>query len=254
MRIQVKRILIGWEKLFLFGGIVALLIYAAGFGHSHFFRSYDQWAFDRSLKGDPANVTAFLGHLAGFASREAGLANRENKLPAIGHNPTSVTGRSREELIPGEGPDQDKWATERVRSYQRSLSKTSLPLARLEIPAIDLSAMVLEGTDTWTLNRGVGHIRGTSPPGVKGNTGIAGHRDGFFRGLRNISKNDKIVLTTADGTYHYRVANIKIVSPNHTEVLAPTPEPSLTLVTCYPFFFVGDAPKRYIVTSRLVSN
>lgn len=246
MRSRVKRILVGWEKVFLVVGIVSLLIYAAGFGHSHFFRAYDQWAFDQSLRGEPANVTAFLGHLAGFASRE-------HKMPLSARTKAAEV-RSRKALIPGEGPDQDNWAAERVRSYQKSVSVNSLPLARLEIPAIDLSAMVLEGTDTWTLNRGVGHIRGTAPPGVKGNTGIAGHRDGFFRGLRNISKNDRIVLTTVEGTYHYRVANIKIVSPNQTEVLAPTPDPSLTLVTCYPFFFVGDAPKRYIVTSRLVEH
>jgi LPXTG-site transpeptidase (sortase) family protein len=246
VRSQAKRILLAWEKLFLVVGIVSLLIYGAGFGHSHFFRAYDQWAFDRSLRGEPANVTAFLGHLAGFANRE------HKPLPARSTRTAEI--RSRKALIPGEGPDQDKWAAERVRSYQKSVSMNSLPLARLEIPAIDLSAMVLEGTDTWTLNRGVGHIRGTAAPGVKGNTGIAGHRDGFFRGLRNISKNDRILLTTVDGTYHYRVASIQIVSPNHTEVLAPTPEPSLTLVTCYPFFFVGDAPKRYIVTSRLVKH
>lgn len=247
MRTQVKRILLRWERLFLVVGIVALLIYGAVFCHSHFFRAYDQWAFDRSLKGEPANVTTFLGHLAGFASRK-------NNPPLAARSTKTVEMRSRKDLIPGEGPDQDKWAAERVRSYQRSFTKNSLPLARLEIPAIELSAMVLEGTDTWTLNRGVGHIRGTAPPGVKGNTGIAGHRDGFFRGLRNVSKNDRIVLTTVDGTYHYRVADIKIVSPDHTEVLAPTPEPVLTLVTCYPFFFVGDAPKRYIVTSRLVEH
>jgi LPXTG-site transpeptidase (sortase) family protein len=247
MRNQGKRILLAAEKLFLVVGIVALLIYGAVFGHSHFFRAYDQWAFNQTLKGEPSNVTAFLSHLAGFSSG----ANKA-PLPARGVKP--VDRQSGKELIPGEGPDQDEWSAKRVRSYQRSVSKNSLPLARLEIPAIDLSAMVLEGTDTWTLNRGVGHIRGTAPPGVKGNTAIAGHRDGFFRGLRNISKNDRIVLTTVNGTYLYRVANIKIVSPNHTEVLEPTREPVLTLVTCYPFFFVGDAPKRYIVTSRLVEH
>src|SRR5688500_19135643 len=100
---QVKRILLGWEKLFLFGGIVSLLIYAAGFGHSHFFRAYDQWAFDRSLKGEPANVRAFLGHLAGFASRE-------RKVPLSARATKAAEVRSRKALIPGEGPDQDNWA------------------------------------------------------------------------------------------------------------------------------------------------
>jgi sortase A len=125
------------------------------------------------------------------------------------------------------------------------------PLAMLRIPKIRLEVPVLNGTDELTLNRGVGRIAGTAVPGQSGNVGIAGHRDGFFRGLKSIIPGDLIELSTNHTNAVYRVQRVRITSPNDTSVLQSGPEPSLTLITCYPFYFVGPAPKRYIVEATL---
>jgi LPXTG-site transpeptidase (sortase) family protein len=112
--------------------------------------------------------------------------------------------------------------------------------------------MVLEGDDPRTLARGVGHIPGTALPGWSGNVGFAGHRDTFFRALQNIRLGDDILVTTLQGCYRYRVVSSEIVSPDETRVLDASAVPSLTLVTCYPFYFIGSAPKRFVVHAHLV--
>jgi len=109
---------------------------------------------------------------------------------------------------------------------------------------------VSEGTSGKTLRRAVGHIAGTALPGKPGNVGIAGHRDTFFRPLRNVQQNDIITLTTYDGAYRYRVVSIKVVPPNDVTVLDPNTHEILTLVTCYPFFVLGPAPDRFIVRAE----
>jgi len=151
-------------------------------------------------------------------------------------------------------PDHREWSPARVAKYQASLEKPVQAIGRLEIPDVDLSVMVLEGDDDDTLDRAVGHVPGTAAhPGRSGNLAIAGHRDGYFRGLRHLEEGDQLSLTTLDGVAQYRVEKITIVDPKRTDVLAPTADPTLTLVTCYPFFHVGDAPWRYIVRARQVS-
>ena len=126
------------------------------------------------------------------------------------------------------------------------------PLARLKIPSVGLSAMVLEGSDETSLIRGIGHIEGTARPGEAGNVGLAGHRDSFFRSLSRIRRNSAIDLTTPDGReLRYRVESIDVVEPERVDVLAPTDVPTLTLVTCYPFSYFGPAPLRYVVRATL---
>jgi sortase A len=125
-------------------------------------------------------------------------------------------------------------------------------LGRIEISSIGLAAMIMEGIDGRTLRHAVGHIPGTPRPGQQGNVAIAGHRDTFFRGLRNIRKDDEITLTTLNGTYRYRVDSTQVVAPEHTEVLDDSGEAILTLVTCYPFYFVGSAPKRFVVRAHRI--
>jgi len=120
-------------------------------------------------------------------------------------------------------------------------------LGQIEISSIGLTAMIEEGDDRRTLRRAVGHISGTALPGQQGNIVLAGHRDTFFRPLRNIHKGDEIILKTLNGSYRYRVDFIEVVGPHVTEVLDDSAAPILTLVTCYPFYFVGPAPKRFIV-------
>lgn len=126
------------------------------------------------------------------------------------------------------------------------------PLGRIEISSIGLAAMILEGTDARTLRRAVGHIPGTPLPGQQGNVAITGHRDTFFRPLRNIRKDDEIRLTTLGGSYRYWVDSIKVVEPEDTKVLDNSDDSILTLVTCYPFYFVGPAPKRFIVRAHRI--
>lgn len=127
-------------------------------------------------------------------------------------------------------------------------------VGRIEIPRIDLSAIVLEGVDKKTLRRGVGRIPDTALPGDGGNVGLAAHRDSFFRGLKDIRKNDIITLKTLDDTYYYKVDWTEIVLPQDTRVLEGSSVPELTLVTCYPFYYVGSAPQRFIVRARRVDE
>jgi sortase A len=117
--------------------------------------------------------------------------------------------------------------------------------------AQDPTVPVLEGTDEFTLNRGVGHVAGTALPGERGNVAIAGHRDGFFRVLKDVTAGDRIRLVTLWQTVDYTVQETRIVEPEDVRVLEPTGTPVLTLLTCYPFYYVGSAPKRFVVRAGL---
>ena len=150
------------------------------------------------------------------------------------------------------GIDTSLWSEKRIRAYQDSLSHAfGTPLAVLSIPKIHLEVPVFDGTDDVTLDRGAGRIVGTARPGQTGNLGIAGHRDGFFRGLKDVTTGDEIKLALPDGTATYVVDQITVVTPEDVSVLQPRPIPSITLVTCFPFYFVGSAPERYIVSASL---
>ncbi len=123
-------------------------------------------------------------------------------------------------------------------------------LGRLDIPRLGLSVAVLQGTGSRMLRLGTGHIETTPLPGEAGNSGIAGHRDTFFRGLKNIRKDDEIHFQTATDLFRYEVDWVKIVEPDDISVLAPSTDSTLTLVTCYPFYFVGPAPTRFVVRAH----
>jgi sortase A len=127
-------------------------------------------------------------------------------------------------------------------------------IGRMEVSRLDVSVVVVEGTSNKSLRRAVGHIAGTALPGQPGNVGIAGHRDTFFRPLRNIQRDDVITLTTSNGEYRYRVVSTKIVSPDNVDVLDSDQDEILTLVTCYPFYFVGPAPDRFIVRAARMAT
>ncbi len=144
------------------------------------------------------------------------------------------------------------WSNNRIAGYQASLTeKKDQPLAILRIRKIDLEVPVYDDTDELTLNRAVGRILGTARIGQGGNVGIAGHRDGFFRGLKDIAVGDVIELETKGTTEQYAIKQIQIVKPQRTDVLMPTPRPTLTLVTCFPFYYVGSAPERFVVTAEI---
>jgi len=127
-------------------------------------------------------------------------------------------------------------------------------VGRIEIPRLGVSAIVREGDDISTLRRSVGHIPDTVLPGESGNSGFAGHRDTFFRGLRDARAGDRITVTTADATLNYVIRNTRIVEPDDVSVLNPTPGQTLTLVTCYPFSYIGAAPKRFIVRAEMTAD
>ena len=120
----------------------------------------------------------------------------------------------------------------------------------MEIPKLHLSAVVFQGTDSSVLDDGVGHLEGSALPGQNGNVVLAAHRDTFFRSLRNIKRGDLITVTTPSGIRQYSVDSTEVVSPTDISVAYPTPKPTLTLITCYPFYYVGHAPKRFIVRAR----
>lgn len=150
-------------------------------------------------------------------------------------------------------PDTSTWAPKRLAAYRESMHDPARPDAVLRIPNLKLAVPVYEGTNEVNLNRGAGRIEGTAAIGASGNLGLAAHRDGFFRPLKDIHVGDPLYLDTIDRTLIYRVSSIRIVTPADVNVLAPTNKPSVTLVTCYPFYFVGSAPKRFIVQAQLES-
>jgi sortase A len=151
--------------------------------------------------------------------------------------------------------DFSLWSPQRIADYETSLTANlSPPIGILRIVKAHLEVPVLDGVDDVSLNRGVGYIPGTAHPGERGNVGIAGHRDGFFRVLKNVGVGDEIELETPERIDVYQIKDIVIVNKNDVSVLRPTSVPILTLVTCYPFYFTGSAPRRYIVVASLVTS
>jgi len=182
----------------------------------------------------------------GAISSKAAIARFEAAAEASsGENDTKLR-----DLVLSTSVDFRSWSPKRIAAYEASLAKkTDLPLAILRIPKINLEVPVFNDTDDLTLNRGVGRILGTAQVGEPGNLGIAGHRDGFFRGLRSVSSGDVLELVWPGHSARYMVSDIRIVTPDDVSVLNPTAVPTVTLVTCFPFYFVGHAPKRYVVTT-----
>jgi sortase A len=210
------RILRSLERVFLIAGVALLSAYLG-------VRLY-------SVIASRAVVAAYAQGPSGFASSSSSHADAES-IPGI---------------------DTSLWSEKRIHAYQASLSHVfGTPEALLEIPKIHLEVPVFSGTDDVTLDRGTGRIEGTARPGEAGNIGIAGHRDGFFRGLKDVKVGDEIKLIVGNTASTYVVDQIKIVTPQDVSVLDPRPVSSITLVTCYPFYFVGPAPERYIVSASL---
>jgi sortase A len=208
----------GFERLLLFLGLLLLSVYAA----ARIYRSLYSHLAVREFWGSHGSLT-----------------------------PGNPTGAPR----PNPGiPDFRSWSEKRIEAYRLSLiASVPPPLGVLRIPSVGLEVPVLEGTDDLTLNRAVGHIAGTSALDQGGNVGIAGHRDGFFREVKDVHLGDSMNLYAEKGNSRYVVDEIVIVPPEDVSVLAPRSKPTLTLVTCYPFYFVGSAPLRYIVHASIVN-
>ena len=216
------------EYLFLFAGLVALDYYVWINTSAALSQAYESWAFSQELRGQPASIP-------GLISDEL----------------ASLFGRTTE--IPQEQPE----TAEQQKSAPVTPSAPPEPLSvigRIEIPRLKLNVMVREGVTNVALRQAVGHVPSSALPGQPGNVAFAGHRDTFFRPLRDIQKDDRITVETRSGTYEYVVDSLKIVSPKDVWVLHATERPALTLVTCYPFYYVGSAPKRFIVHATQVAG
>jgi sortase A len=223
-----RKALIWIERILLVSGLALVGFYGAA--------RMESWLASRTA----------LQHFA--ADKALAPLGKESDL----HNQTSNLDGGSSGQLDMPSVDFRFWGEQRIKAYKQNIGKhPGTPLAVLRIPKIALEAPLFDGTDDLTLNHAVGRIAGTSRPGEPGNIGIAGHRDGFFRGLKDVRVGDAIELTTIKETDTYIVDQIQIVSPRQVEVLRPTSVPSLTLVTCYPFYFFGSAPQRYIVTASL---
>ena len=184
-------------------------------------------------------IIALVVWIAGAGAGRFGTARALDRFDVL---------RAAAQLSSEEHPDQSLWSPERVKAWEEARKRNSPdPLGVLHIPRLKVVAPVLPGTDDWTLNRGVGHIDDTALPGSTGNIGIAAHRDSYFRALKDIVNGDLITIETVRGADTYRVERIWIVDPEDVSVIDPTEAPSVTLVTCYPFYFIGPAPRRFIV-------
>jgi sortase A len=189
------------------------------------FQDWQDWVFEQQLRGQPGGFGQFL---AEEKQRIVSIVARSN-------HPHTAQPPARNSLpVRPSAPD-------------RGL------IGRLTIPRLQVSAIIREGVGENTLRTALGHIPGTALPGTPGNIGLAGHRDTLLRPLRKIHQNDLIRLESLTGTYIYRVEKTDIVSPRNVSVLRLRPQPELTLVTCYPFYYVGAAPKRFIVSARQIS-
>ena len=160
--------------------------------------------------------------------------------------------REFENLLKSSAPTAPAPAIRHDAATPKAIPKTG-SIGRLQIPRLGLSVMVVEGVDSSRLELGAGHVPGTALPGQPGNVAIAGHRDTFFRKLRDLRQHDTIEFTTLSGTYDYSVELMEIVGPSDVDVLLPTDEPQLTLVTCFPFSYIGPAPRRFIVQAHQIA-
>ena len=223
IRLRVTKSLLRRTERFCFGlGIVCMGLCAAILVQLWFFQAYENWAFDQGLGAEPAS-------LAGLGA------------------PTAPLSAAATSIAPP--ADRGKVETLGFQSYV-----DSSVVGRIEIPRIGLKAIILEGVAQRTLALAVGHITGTALPGRTGNVGLAGHRDTFFRSLHGVRSGDTIVLTTIEGSYEYRIKSCEVVGPGETRVLEDSAEPMLTLVTCYPFHYIGPAPSRFIVHAARVAG
>jgi sortase A len=218
------------ERILLLAGLAGLGIFAGSIVRTAVWQSWDNWAFSSALHGGTVSVANYVNDMT--HNLERWLTEWRGRHPEPAPAPRDAASLPAGVL--------------RARPYEKSL------IGRLNIPRLHLVATVREGVEDKTLGLALGHIPNTALPGERGNVGVAGHRDTFFRSLGNVRKNDLIRFETFAGTYTYQVGSIEIVEPKDVEVLQPGKHSELTLVTCYPFNYIGSAPERFIVKADLV--
>jgi sortase A len=209
-------------------GVACVGFYGYSLANQHIYQSYENWAFDQQIAGRTVSFTDWL--------------RERTPLGTYMTRASSTTATAVKPAKPTETPRGTPLAEGTV-------------VGKVLIPRLHLSAIVLQGVEDDTLARGAGHVPSTAMPGQSGNFAIAAHRDTLFRPLRNIQKNDDVTFQSATGSYTYQVFSTQIVLPSDVGVLRPPPDGGkwLTLITCYPFYYIGSAPKRFIVQAKLVS-
>ncbi len=150
--------------------------------------------------------------------------------------------------------DHDVLPAKLSQQHKSVVIQKGSSIAKLSIPRLSTVLYVLEGTDDKDLKRGPGHLEGSVMPGSDGNCVIAGHRDTHFRVLKDVHKGDIILVQSHEKTYRYRVSGLSVVTPDNTQSLQPTDKAVLNLVTCFPFEYVGSAPRRFVVHADLISS
>lgn len=260
-RFRVRRILKGTGFLGLLMKVLERLLWVSGavllsifIGHltlgelqrAHAvaaFKSQQSIASTVAVSPDPAAVST-----ASTVSTKT-TTETTTTTDSVPDNPTGEIAGFDVDLEP---PDQSLWSSGRVASYAASLkAETSEVIGLFSIPRLDLEVPLYDKASDLHMDRGIARIEGTAQPGEAGNMGIAGHRDGYFRVLKDIKFGDEMIVTSVNGPQVYRVEQLMIVDPSAIEVLDPTEETAITLVTCYPFYFVGHAPERFIVRAVL---
>ncbi len=237
--------LVWLERLLLAVGVLCLGAVAYAVIDAHWFAYQQGRRFDEAVR---ARATA--GRTAGGGSVAAfGTAGTGGPVPP----PAAETDRL-EGFRPGGAPGAVSPAAPAPTAPPEPPLPEGSVIGRIEVARVGVSALVLEGVAGSTLRRGVGHIPGTAMPERLGNVGLAGHRDTVFRGLKDIRKGDVITIDTLEGTYHYDVDWAQVVDPQDVGVLAVANRPELTLVTCYPFYYVGSAPERFVVRAHLAGG
>ncbi len=144
------------------------------------------------------------------------------------------------------------WSEKAIGKFEQAKITDEVPLALLRIERLNIDAPIYTGTSRITLDRGLGAVTGTASPGEVGNIGLSGHRDSFFRPLKDIKLGDAIEMQTPEGIQYFEVSDISIVDALEVSVLDPTDTTVLTLITCHPFYYKGYAPDRYIVRATPV--
>lgn len=202
------------------------------------------WTAGVSMLVTYAGARSWYAH-----GREEGIASFDALRTEL-QGPSQAAAAQSSRLAEATPVDMSTWSPARVARYRESLQARAIPQAVLRIPSLNLVVPVFEGTSEENLNRGAGRIEGTARIGEPGNVGIAAHRDGFFRVLKDAQIGDVLLLERLEATDAYRIVAMTIVEPSDVSVLAATATHSITLVTCYPFYYIGSAPQRFIVRAE----
>jgi sortase A len=217
-----------FRLLLLICGLACVGFYGYTLANQYIYQAYENWAFDQQIAGRTVSFTDWV--------------REQTPLGTYMKPSNSQTAGTAKPTQPEEAPSSPP------------LAEGAL-VGKVLIPRLHLSAMVLQGVETQTLERGAGHVPSTAMPGQVGNFAIAAHRDTLFRPLKDIEKDDQVTFKSTSGSYTYQVVSTQIVLPSNVAVLRPPAGGGkwLTMITCYPFYYVGSAPKRFIVQAKLVS-